>query len=396
MSLQAMSVSFDRVLSASIETLSPSTRNVLLQLASTPQAEKDRQGLAELSTHLNDDGGLRLGESLREIGTVLEELLGMSPDTPSQSVLVANPDDGFAGYEDPSLPPEHMSRMLSGGVDLTDDMTPYEQDDLTDLNAIGQTVLPFDVHEAHSHDSKGWQTLSNQRVPPTGFTSPPLAEEMLGTSPLANDYFLRFGADSLADSDLLAAEMLPKPEPTDADSAYHSSPSSPGSGKPAGARKQPSRGSFAPEDSKRRKSSPKATQPTRGITATSSPRRPSSECSVPFEANSEVKTTGQYRGMSQRDAHNAMERERRIQLRENFECLRSEVPALRDADKAATLQILREATAYIQRMRDEEKRLVEEKAQLLSLNESLRQNATLLHDDGDSDVPPLLAPPSSC
>ena len=48
----------------------------------------------------------------------------------------------------------------------------------------------------------------------------------------------------------------------------------------------------------------------------------------------------------------------------------------------------------MERERDEEKRLVEEKAQLLALNESLRQNATLLHDDGDSDVPPLLAPPS--
>jgi len=338
---------------------------------------------------------LRLGESLREIGTVLEDLLGMSPDTPSQPPLVANHDDGFAGISDPSLPPEHVSGMLAtGGVDLTDDMTLPEQDDL-DLHAIGHTLLPFDVHEAHSHTSNGWHVLSDHRVPPTNRAGPSLSDDILGTSPMTDNYFLRFAPDALAESDLLAADMLPKPAPNDSDSAYHSSPSSPGNSKPVGVRKQPpSKGSFAPEDSKRRKSSPNATQPLRISPTATSPRHLMDECSIPFEANCEVKATGQYRGMSQRDAHNAMERERRIQLRENFECLRSEVPALRDADKAATLQILREATTYIQRMRDEEKRLVEEKAQLLALNESLRQNATLLHDDGDSDVPPLLAPPS--
>jgi hypothetical protein len=392
-----MSVSFDRVLSASFETLSPSARNILLHLASTPQAaEKDRQGIAEL-TDLDDEGGFRLGESLREIGTVLEDLLGMSPDTPCQPALVANHEDGFAGISDPSLPPEHVSGLLhSSSVDLTDDMTLPEQDDL-DLHAIGHTMLPFDVHEAHSHTSNGWHALSDHRVPPTGDSVPSLSDDILGTSPMTDNYFLRFAPDALAESDLLAAEMLPKPAPNDSDSAYHSSPSSPGSNKPGGARKQPAaKGSFAPEDSKRRKSSPKATQPLRISPTATSPRHVSlsDECSIPFEANCEVKASGQYRGMSQRDAHNAMERERRIQLRENFECLRSEVPALRDADKAATLQILREATTYIQRMRDEEKRLVEEKAQLLALNETLRQNATLLHDDGDSDVPPLLAPPS--
>jgi hypothetical protein len=108
----------------------------------------------------------------------------------------------------------------------------------------------------------------------------------------------------------------------------------------------------------------------------------------------EAKPMGPFRGMTQRDAHNAMERERRVQLRENFEALRSEVPTLHDTDKAATLQILREATTFIQRMREEEKQLMDEKAQLIAVNEALRKQATLIHDDDDSDVPPLFAPPS--
>jgi hypothetical protein len=108
-----------------------------------------------------------------------------------------------------------------------------------------------------------------------------------------------------------------------------------------------------------------------------------------------VKSSGQYRGMTMRDAHNAMERERRVQLRENFEALRLEVPNLKEADKAATLQILREATTFIQRLRDEERRFMDEKQRLKSLNDALRGQATVLHDADDSDVPPLLAPPGS-
>lgn len=109
-----------------------------------------------------------------------------------------------------------------------------------------------------------------------------------------------------------------------------------------------------------------------------------------------MKISGQYRGMSMRDAHNAMERERRVQLRENFEALRQEVPNLRDSEKAATLQILREATTFIQRLRDEERRLLEEKEQLRSVNDNLRRNARLVPaSDDNKDVPPLYAPPGT-
>eukprot|EP00048_Salpingoeca_helianthica_P014992 m.224544 g.224544 ORF g.224544 m.224544 type:complete len:246 (+) comp16490_c0_seq1:243-980(+) len=76
-------------------------------------------------------------------------------------------------------------------------------------------------------------------------------------------------------------------------------------------------------------------------------------------------------GGGMRTAHNAMERERRVNLRKCFDSLRATLPKLRDA-KAPSLQILTEASQYILALREEETRLELMKSQLLQRNAALR------------------------
>jgi len=309
-----------------------------------------------------------------------------------EDISLSHNDDGFQGAEMtcPSHAPDSLSLLVDNGSLLINPERCNRgvNQDNSALNGYEVKLLPFELEDAHSPQSDSWSNTD------ADFDSGPEVSPLdliqhCGTSPVGGSYFLQFGNECLNDNidDLLTSDIFaPMPHGADADSAYHSSPSSPGAQAKHQSGRESSTGhkisgktSSQDDGTKRRKSSPSECLQ----------RRPSG-----MTYTSEVKSTGQYRGMSQRDAHNAMERERRIQLRENFESLRSEVPSLRDADKAATLQILREATTYIKRMRDEEKQLVEEKAQLLSINEALRKNATVIHDNDDSDVPPLLAPPS--
>jgi hypothetical protein len=79
----------------------------------------------------------------------------------------------------------------------------------------------------------------------------------------------------------------------------------------------------------------------------------------------------------QRAAHNAMERERRVNLRRCFDDLRTVVPRLRDA-KAPSLQILKEAGLFIQTLREEEAELVAMKAALIQQNNAIRTQVSQL------------------
>eukprot|EP00051_Salpingoeca_urceolata_P004852 m.68217 g.68217 ORF g.68217 m.68217 type:complete len:442 (-) comp13888_c1_seq1:134-1459(-) len=89
-------------------------------------------------------------------------------------------------------------------------------------------------------------------------------------------------------------------------------------------------------------------------------------------------------GNSVRDIHNAMERERRINLRRCFDALRETIPGLHDATKAPSLQILQEATAFIEALKQEDARFQAALAEMRQLNMSLRQRVDLKLGPGGS------------
>ncbi|XP_072015937.1 myc protein-like [Amphiura filiformis] len=62
-----------------------------------------------------------------------------------------------------------------------------------------------------------------------------------------------------------------------------------------------------------------------------------------------------------RATHNVLERKRRDDLRCSFNSLRDEVPDLQAKDRAAKVVILKTATDYLHKMRNDEKRLLKEK-----------------------------------
>jgi hypothetical protein len=75
----------------------------------------------------------------------------------------------------------------------------------------------------------------------------------------------------------------------------------------------------------------------------------------------------------QRTAHNAMERERRVNLRRCFDSLRAVIPRMTDS-KAPSLQVLNAACVFIKALKDEEADFVARKAALVQQNLSLRSH----------------------
>jgi len=378
----------------SFESLSPGAQHFLRSLLeTTTNSHTDRDRLRPSPVDEDDDPefGARISASLRELNSVMDEILGVSPEEKTKPSSVTLHDDGFSGFADPDPSPEdNLSFLVHNRTDLPGLSATAEE---LDAN-LPSTLLPFDFPDAEINNAVTWTQHHQQD------DHNPSAKELLSPFDLDHmnngngSYFLECGNGVVPEEagDILAADVFVVGQAgTETDSAYNSSPSASPSSKPHSPRldgssplRKNGRNSF--DDGKRKKVPSKPASSANRIS--NNVRRVSTTSSTTSEPR-----TNQYRGMSQRDAHNAMERERRVQLRENFEALRAEVPSLRDADKAATLQILREATAYIKRIRDEEKQLLEEKAQLIAINDSLRKKATVVHDD-DSDVPPLLAPPS--
>lgn len=79
-----------------------------------------------------------------------------------------------------------------------------------------------------------------------------------------------------------------------------------------------------------------------------------------------------------RSQHNSMERQRRVDLRNAFEFLRSLIPDLEATDRAAKVVILKKAANFCQGLTQREKQFVSEKDALQKRQEILRKRLALL------------------
>ncbi|EFX79343.1 Myc, dMyc-like protein, partial [Daphnia pulex] len=79
-----------------------------------------------------------------------------------------------------------------------------------------------------------------------------------------------------------------------------------------------------------------------------------------------------------RSQHNSMERQRRVDLRNAFEFLRSLIPDLEATDRAAKVVILKKAANFCQGLTNREKQFVADKDALQKRQEMLRKRLALL------------------
>lgn len=84
-----------------------------------------------------------------------------------------------------------------------------------------------------------------------------------------------------------------------------------------------------------------------------------------------------------RDLHNSMERQRRVDLRHNFDLLKSAVPDLAINGKASKLNILKQGALYCQRLNKLNNRMKEttsaEQARNMALRKKLQQLESQFH-----------------
>ncbi|XP_041805263.1 transcriptional regulator Myc-1-like isoform X2 [Chelmon rostratus] len=73
-----------------------------------------------------------------------------------------------------------------------------------------------------------------------------------------------------------------------------------------------------------------------------------------------------------RRTHNVLERQRRNELKMSFLALRDEIPALANNDKAAKVLILKKATEFIAKIREDERRLLRMKDELRKRSRELK------------------------
>ena len=99
----------------------------------------------------------------------------------------------------------------------------------------------------------------------------------------------------------------------------------------------------------------------------SSPRKRSSRAASDSEDSCE-----------KRSQHNSMERQRRVDLRNAFEFLRSLIPDLETTDRAAKVVILKKAAHFCQGLTQREKQFVADKDALQKRQEMLRKRLALL------------------
>jgi len=93
-------------------------------------------------------------------------------------------------------------------------------------------------------------------------------------------------------------------------------------------------------------------------------KQPQPAALVRAAADTIIRAPGTYGGLTSRAAHNAMERDRRISLRDSYEALRLQVPALAHVTKASSLQILQGAARCVRRLVQEEQQLLRDIATL--------------------------------
>ena len=78
-----------------------------------------------------------------------------------------------------------------------------------------------------------------------------------------------------------------------------------------------------------------------------------------------------------RDLHNSMERQRRVDLKINFDQLKDKVPELRDTDKASKMVILNKAAEYSRLLFKTDLVLASERDRVAKRNAELRQRLEL-------------------
>jgi hypothetical protein len=104
-----------------------------------------------------------------------------------------------------------------------------------------------------------------------------------------------------------------------------------------------------------------------GESGSSSPRKRCSRAASDSEDSCE-----------KRSQHNSMERQRRVDLRNAFEFLRSLIPDLEATDRAAKVVILKKAANFCQGLTNREKQFVADKDALQKRQEMLRKRLALL------------------
>ena len=133
------------------------------------------------------------------------------------------------------------------------------------------------------------------------------------------------------------------------------------SGKSSSSHSERSSSSNSSNSSKRPRSSGS------GESGSSSPRKRCSRAASDSEDSCE-----------KRSQHNSMERQRRVDLRNAFEFLRSLIPDLEATDRAAKVVILKKAANFCQCLTNREKQFVADKDALQKRQEMLRKRLALL------------------
>ena len=87
--------------------------------------------------------------------------------------------------------------------------------------------------------------------------------------------------------------------------------------------------------------------------------------------------TGEQKCRELRDLHNSMERQRRVDLKINFDQLKDKVPELRDTDKASKMVILNKAAEYSRLLCKTDLVLDKERDRVARRNAELRQRLEL-------------------
>jgi len=87
--------------------------------------------------------------------------------------------------------------------------------------------------------------------------------------------------------------------------------------------------------------------------------------------------TGEQKCRELRDLHNSMERQRRVDLKINFDQLKDKVPELRDTDKASKMVILNKAAEYSRLLCKTDLVLDKERDRVAKRNAELRQRLEL-------------------
>ena len=109
----------------------------------------------------------------------------------------------------------------------------------------------------------------------------------------------------------------------------------------------------------------------KAVSSSSRPDGPASRGGQPAAA------AGEQKCRELRDLHNSMERQRRVDLKINFDQLKDKVPELRDTDKASKMVILNKAAEYSRLLFKTDLVLASERDRVAKRNAELRQRLEL-------------------